>query len=346
MREAERLGLDTLVEAHDAGELARATRLGAPVIGVNARDLSTFRIDRRAQLALVARRRQRDRVVIAECGDPHARAGRRRGARRRGRRPRRHLADAGARPGREAARPALAPAREGLRPDPPGGRRRRGRGRRRPARLHPRGAQPAPRRRRPRRPRHGALGRRLRRRGRGHRRRPRAALPATTAAPSAAATPCCSATASPSRACSTCRGRAHDPDALASAPRRPRDASCSPAASAPRTSARRSRPSHPWAVDAASSLEREPGIKDHDARPRLRRGGARMMSTTDVRRLRRPLRPGDADPGARRARAGLARGARRRLASTPSCTSSRPPTRAGRRRSRSRSGSRPAGGST
>jgi indole-3-glycerol phosphate synthase/phosphoribosylanthranilate isomerase len=65
MAEAERLGLDTLVEAHDAEELARATRLGAPVIGVNARDLSTFAIDRRAQLELVARA-PRDRVIVAE----------------------------------------------------------------------------------------------------------------------------------------------------------------------------------------------------------------------------------------------------------------------------------------
>src|SRR5579863_9796271 len=36
MAEAERLGLDTLVEAHDAEELERATRLGAAVVGVNA----------------------------------------------------------------------------------------------------------------------------------------------------------------------------------------------------------------------------------------------------------------------------------------------------------------------
>ena len=65
MRDAEALGLDTLVEAHDADELARAEKLGAPVIGVNARDLSTFAIDRDAQLALLARA-PKDRIVIAE----------------------------------------------------------------------------------------------------------------------------------------------------------------------------------------------------------------------------------------------------------------------------------------
>jgi indole-3-glycerol phosphate synthase len=67
MGEAEALGLDALVEAHDVDELDRAVALGAPMIGVNARDLSTFRIDRRTQLELVARA-PRDRVVIAESG--------------------------------------------------------------------------------------------------------------------------------------------------------------------------------------------------------------------------------------------------------------------------------------
>jgi indole-3-glycerol phosphate synthase/phosphoribosylanthranilate isomerase len=61
------LGLETLVEAHDNAELERATELGAEVIGLNARNLDTFRIDRAAQLALVARA-PRDRVVIAESG--------------------------------------------------------------------------------------------------------------------------------------------------------------------------------------------------------------------------------------------------------------------------------------
>jgi len=65
MRDGDALGLETLVEAHDADELARATALQAPVIGVNARDLSTFRIDRDAQLALLAHA-PRNRIVIAE----------------------------------------------------------------------------------------------------------------------------------------------------------------------------------------------------------------------------------------------------------------------------------------
>ena len=61
------LGLETLVEAHDAAELERAVALGAPVIGINARDLDSFEIDREAQLDLVGRA-PRDRVVIAESG--------------------------------------------------------------------------------------------------------------------------------------------------------------------------------------------------------------------------------------------------------------------------------------
>jgi indole-3-glycerol phosphate synthase len=65
MRAANELGLDTLVEAHDEDELERATRLDARVIGVNARDLGTFHIDRAAQLALVAKA-PRDRLVVAE----------------------------------------------------------------------------------------------------------------------------------------------------------------------------------------------------------------------------------------------------------------------------------------
>ncbi len=64
---ARTLGLDTLVEAHDAEELARAARLEAPVIGINARDLSDFSINRRTQLELVASA-PKNRIVIAESG--------------------------------------------------------------------------------------------------------------------------------------------------------------------------------------------------------------------------------------------------------------------------------------
>jgi len=77
MRTADELGLDTLVEAHDEDELERATQLDARVIGVNARDLGTFRIDRAAQLELVAEAHARfdqgDRVVVAESA-VHTRA--------------------------------------------------------------------------------------------------------------------------------------------------------------------------------------------------------------------------------------------------------------------------------
>ena len=72
MAYATELRLDTLVEAHDAGELERALRLRAPVIGINARDLSSFALDRTAQLELVSGA-PRDRVLVAESGI-HSRA--------------------------------------------------------------------------------------------------------------------------------------------------------------------------------------------------------------------------------------------------------------------------------
>jgi len=67
MATARELELDSLVEAHDAAELERAIALSADPIGINARDLSTFSIDRNAQLDLVARA-PRDRVLVAESG--------------------------------------------------------------------------------------------------------------------------------------------------------------------------------------------------------------------------------------------------------------------------------------
>jgi indole-3-glycerol phosphate synthase len=70
---ARELGLELLVEAHDANELHRAVALEAEVIGVNARDLSTFEVDRAKQLGLVTRLRRHNAVVVAESG-VHTRA--------------------------------------------------------------------------------------------------------------------------------------------------------------------------------------------------------------------------------------------------------------------------------
>ena len=61
------LGLDALLEAHDSDGLERAAALGAETIGINARDLESFTIDRRAALDLVAKA-PRDRVIVAESG--------------------------------------------------------------------------------------------------------------------------------------------------------------------------------------------------------------------------------------------------------------------------------------
>ena len=73
MTYAHELGLETLVETHDAEELQRAVGLGAEVIGVNARDLSTFEIDRGTQLELIAQMSAHDGVIVAESG-VHSRA--------------------------------------------------------------------------------------------------------------------------------------------------------------------------------------------------------------------------------------------------------------------------------
>lgn len=61
------LGMEALVEAHDAGEIERAVAAGATVIGVNSRDLRTFAVD----TTVVQDLRPlvpRDRVFVAESG--------------------------------------------------------------------------------------------------------------------------------------------------------------------------------------------------------------------------------------------------------------------------------------
>ena len=64
--EARRFGMDALLEVHDEGEMQRALALGAPLIGINNRDLRDLSID----LATTERlfRYAPDRLLISESG--------------------------------------------------------------------------------------------------------------------------------------------------------------------------------------------------------------------------------------------------------------------------------------
>ena len=61
------LGLDAVVEVHTSEELRRAVAAGATVIGVNNRDLRTFRTSLETSERLIAEA-PRDRVMISESG--------------------------------------------------------------------------------------------------------------------------------------------------------------------------------------------------------------------------------------------------------------------------------------
>lgn len=61
------LGLDALVEVHDAAELETASSAGARLIGINNRDLKTFQTDIWTSIDLAARI-QAGQVVVAESG--------------------------------------------------------------------------------------------------------------------------------------------------------------------------------------------------------------------------------------------------------------------------------------
>jgi indole-3-glycerol phosphate synthase len=61
------LGLDALVEVHTSEELNRAVRAGARIIGVNNRDLRTFRTSLETSERLIAEA-LRDQVMISESG--------------------------------------------------------------------------------------------------------------------------------------------------------------------------------------------------------------------------------------------------------------------------------------
>ena len=64
---AESVGLDVLVETHDAGEVATALRSGAKIIGINNRNLKDFTVDINTCLQLRAEIPD-DRICIAESG--------------------------------------------------------------------------------------------------------------------------------------------------------------------------------------------------------------------------------------------------------------------------------------
>jgi indole-3-glycerol phosphate synthase len=61
------LGLDALVEVHSPDELTRALNAGAKIIGVNNRDLRTFRVSLNTSETLIARA-PRDRIMVSESG--------------------------------------------------------------------------------------------------------------------------------------------------------------------------------------------------------------------------------------------------------------------------------------
>src|ERR1700754_5187288 len=67
MAAAGALGMDVLVEAHDEPEVRRAVALGAPLIGINNRDLKTLAVDL-ATTERLSRLIPADRTVVAESG--------------------------------------------------------------------------------------------------------------------------------------------------------------------------------------------------------------------------------------------------------------------------------------
>jgi len=68
--EAAELGLDCLVEVHDARELERAVAVGASVIGINNRDLKDLSVDRTTTSRLLAQMPE-GAIAVAESGYDH-----------------------------------------------------------------------------------------------------------------------------------------------------------------------------------------------------------------------------------------------------------------------------------